>query len=71
MRLFDPFFSLSATKIGFFIKKVSQNSFLTKNIVHDFSRARFRAYFFIVHDFFRDFEPWSKRLKVDGPKDSK
>ena len=81
MRLFDPFFSLSATKIGFFIKKVSQNSFLTKTIVHDFSRARFRAYFFLsCMIFFVISNPgpndwkWtvlsqsgrSQRLKVDG-----
>ena len=52
VRLFDPFASLSSTKIDIFIKKVSQNSFLTKKIVHDFSLARFRANFFIVHDFF-------------------
>ena len=47
MRLFDPFSSLSATKIGIFIKKVCQNSFLVKKSVHEF-----------VHEFFRGFEPW-------------
>ena len=33
-------------KIAIFIKKVCQNSFSTKKIVHDFSIARFRAKFF-------------------------
>ena len=64
MRLFDPFSSLSSTKIGIFIKKsMSTFTFDQKNRAQFLSRTISCVIFLsctnreIVHEFFRDFEP--------------
>ena len=77
MRLFDPFFSLSATKIVFYQKSKSKFIFDQKHRARFFSctisclffyRARFFSWFRTLVQTTESGRSWAK---VDGPKDSK